>query len=1307
MRKIILLFVYLVSIQQLSAQVYSRDLGEIHEGYHASGYLDMEILSSYWSAFEFSLASTTSLNVLVKTKLPVSASKWIYCVLIDKDASYTYLGVKYEKHIIDGFGVILNIERIEPGNYELAIQVDERYGWDVAPYFDYIINCGAPLIELGELSYGFKHQETNIDFLKQFTFSKREGQNVNISITSSTPDFRIDTHLRNYVGETMTESSALEVEKVDNLHSVVKVPHELYGDFQLSVCVSGKMGIKAVSFDYSFECLSTSSLNRSDKYEEDVSYIQTKIFENTSGTLYKKCIQYYDGLGFPIQFNLSNPSNYSYTSLTEFDEYGREIRNWLPVSSSLSNKCLKSTNLKGKVKYYYGDDYPYNSIDYEQSSRNRKKRQYGAGYAWHSFFSNRFVGYNYIANDETENKCVRYKVNGVGKDSLKSLGYYPTGTLFVVKTIDEDQNPQYEFRDTRGRLILSRQVCEGENYDTYYVYDESDNLCYVLPPMISGLNRYTDDDNAMKSFAYLYKYDHRDRCVAKRLPGSDWVYNIYDQSDQLIFTQNGVQRLKGEWAFFVPDQLGRIVLSGICNDTIDVSTGYINAEYSSTGVYNGYDIRMNDNPVNIHLNYLLQVNFYDTYDFLSEKHFEGLDYKDSLNIELRAPSGEMLITPKGLLTGSIIAHLEDSCFLYSTTFYNTKRQPVQMHSTNHLGGINSRVYCYNLINQIECCLYIYSSPYHDIIQERYYYSYDIHGLKSFIYHQLNNNESISLAEYNNNVRGLVVDKRLHDSTFYLFYDYDVRGYLIRNRTDIFNQYLYYNDGIGTPCYNGNISSMKWQVFGDSIITRGYQYSYDGLNRMTNALYAEGDSLKENLNHFNEQIVGYDKQGNILGLRRFGQTSATEHGLIDDLSFTLNGNQLMSVNDASATSAYGNGFEFNDGANADIEYEYDANGNLVKDLNKKILNIQYNCLNLPSRIDFESGNSVSYLYDANGTKLRTTHVIGNDSTTTDYCGNVIYENGVAAKLLTEEGYITLMDTVYHYFLKDHQGNNRVVVDQNRVVEEVNHYYPFGSTFASSSSSVQPYKYNGKELDRKGGLDWYDYGARHYDAVLGRWHAVDPLSEKYYNWSPYVYCKDNPILRIDVDGKDDYTVNNAGRLFRTVVKGSTSDRLMSTRTGVEPITVNDQDLLSGMYAMQDGKSGGLETYNSTSNLEEATAVFKFGADNTSAEWKLDIYNDGGNKTAIIGTSGKEGSVFSDKQSELDVKGEKVVDMHSHPYNTKASDQDMKNLKVKTGTIYHRDSQTLFFYNSKNSHIRNEGHKIDTSKTLLDKLNDKFMK
>ena len=93
---------------------------------------------------------------------------------------------------------------------------------------------------------------------------------------------------------------------------------------------------------------------------------------------------------------------------------------------------------------------------------------------------------------------------------------------------------------------------------------------------------------------------------------------------------------------------------------------------------------------------------------------------------------------------------------------------------------------------------------------------------------------------------------------------------------------------------------------------------------------------------------------------------------------------------------------------------------------------------------------------------------------------------------------------------------MVINSSGEVEEVNHYYPFGGLF-STSSSVQPYKYNGKELDTANGLNWYDYGARHYDAALGRWHVVDPLAEKYYSTSPYAYCLNNSVKYVDPDGK----------------------------------------------------------------------------------------------------------------------------------------------------------------------------------------------
>ena len=231
--------------------------------------------------------------------------------------------------------------------------------------------------------------------------------------------------------------------------------------------------------------------------------------------------------------------------------------------------------------------------------------------------------------------------------------------------------------------------------------------------------------------------------------------------------------------------------------------------------------------------------------------------------------------------------------------------------------------------------------------------------------------------------------------------------------------------------------------------------------------------------------------------------------------TIIGTDTNRFRENATAFVYNNSFEFKDSMKQANEYTYDANGNLTKDLNKGISGITYNFLNLPNAVTFSDGSTITYTYGADGTKLRTVHKIGSTTTTTDYCGNVVYENGVQKLLLTEEGYVTLSDSKYHYYLKDHQGNNRVVISQSGTVEETNHYYPFGGAFASTSN-VQPYKYNGKELDSKKGLNWYDYGARHYDAALGRFTTNDRFAEKYYSMSPYQYGANSPVVNIDVNG-----------------------------------------------------------------------------------------------------------------------------------------------------------------------------------------------
>ena len=113
-----------------------------------------------------------------------------------------------------------------------------------------------------------------------------------------------------------------------------------------------------------------------------------------------------------------------------------------------------------------------------------------------------------------------------------------------------------------------------------------------------------------------------------------------------------------------------------------------------------------------------------------------------------------------------------------------------------------------------------------------------------------------------------------------------------------------------------------------------------------------------------------------------------------------------------------------------------------------------------------------------------------------------------------------DSTYYYYIKDYQGNVRAVIDQNGVLKEVNNYYPYGGLMGAASTGVQPNKYGGKELDRENGIDWYDSQARLLDPMICRTTTMDPLSEKYYSVSPYVWCKSNPINRVDPNGMEDY-------------------------------------------------------------------------------------------------------------------------------------------------------------------------------------------
>ena len=610
----------------------------------------------------------------------------------------------------------------------------------------------------------------------------------------------------------------------------------------------------------------------------------------------------------------------------------------------------------------------------------------------------------------------------------------------------------------------------------------------------------------------------------RKLPGCDAVRYVYDKADRLIFVQDGNLKGQGRWRFTIPDALGRTVLSGLCSEPLPVDGSAVEAEFTGSGSYKGYAVKVGGTVRALSGSRLLTVNYYDNYDFLGKNGFPAYAYDSSMESSGYGTKSDA----RGMLTGSVTGLAGDGAGqLYSVVYYDRRSRPVQRQSSNSLGGKETEYTAYNFTGQPTRLRHVHTAQGKAVRTEVRTYSYDHAGRLLTVKHKLDALGEVTLVNNVYDDLGRLQSKSLHGSAVNKqTYAYNIRNWLTGVSGSKFTQNLYYNTGNGVVKYNGSISSMTWKSGNESTV-RGYKFTYDGLDRMLNATYGETASISTNANRFSENVTGYDKNGNIKSLQRYGQTGASAYGLLDNLTYTLTGNQLSCVEDAVSTAAYGTNTAFVNGASVAGEYAYDANGNLTKDLNKGITDIQYNVLNLPSTVSFSDGSTITYTYGADGTKLRTVHKIGSTTTTTDYCGNVIYENGTQKLLLTEEGYINLTGTQqYHYYLKDHQGNNRVVINQSGTVEETNHYYPFGGVFGTAGNT-QPYKYNGKELDTKKGLNWYDYGARHYDAALGRFTTNDPLAEKYYSMSPYTYCADNPVKFIDPNGME-YA---PGDLFKT--------------------------------------------------------------------------------------------------------------------------------------------------------------------------------
>lgn len=377
------------------------------------------------------------------------------------------------------------------------------------------------------------------------------------------------------------------------------------------------------------------------------------------------------------------------------------------------------------------------------------------------------------------------------------------------------------------------------------------------------------------------------------------------------------------------------------------------------------------------------------------------------------------------------------------------------------------------------------------------------------------------------------------------------------KQDVVEEYDYAYDHVGrlvktTYCVNGSdkreLSVVDYDNYGRILLENimgkdEVLYDYNAQNMLTDSGYNEGDRQNDGQGNYDESL-SYDKMGNVQSLLRSGLLDDGSYGLIDNLSYNYHRNQLLKVDDAAVGPYYQGAFHFVDGADEAVEYEYDANGNMVRDLNKGISFISYDLNNQPRKIEYNDGRNASYVYDAEGNKLsvsynltamssaqpqmpvmQSTDVasanVSNGQKTIDYCGNIIYD-GDETMILNDVGYALCNkdnNFSFHYYLKDHLGNNRVVVSEDGEIEQVNDYYPTGALMASSKGGdTQRFKYNGKELDRTNGLNWYGYGARNYDAAIVRWDGMDKLCEKYSPFTPYGYCLNRFLNYYDKIGNE---------------------------------------------------------------------------------------------------------------------------------------------------------------------------------------------
>jgi RHS repeat-associated protein len=207
------------------------------------------------------------------------------------------------------------------------------------------------------------------------------------------------------------------------------------------------------------------------------------------------------------------------------------------------------------------------------------------------------------------------------------------------------------------------------------------------------------------------------------------------------------------------------------------------------------------------------------------------------------------------------------------------------------------------------------------------------------------------------------------------------------------------------------------------------------------------------------------------------------------------------------------------------YTYDPNGNLTNGADFTNLNnitirtIEWNADNMPTHIDHSVNGITTFTYDGDGVRVMK----ASSGTTTYYVNDNFEVKGSVPIKYIFAGNLRaaqIEGTDIHIFHKDHLNSSSAITDDTSVILESSEYLPFGGIRAHTGQDISDYKFTDQEHDS--GTGFYNYDARLYDPVIGRFISADSEVPDWTNpqsLNRYSYCRNNPLIYVDPSGNNE--------------------------------------------------------------------------------------------------------------------------------------------------------------------------------------------